>query len=121
MFLPNIFNFPTSTVQYYLYTIARPQHLDLSQNELESVPASVCELLALEWLNVSRNRIAELPAALSALSRLRTLLAAQNLIKALPDAICQLTELHTLVRGTACAPLTNSAHSGFTVFVFSTE
>ena len=84
-----------------MYTIARPQHLDLSQNALDSVPASVCELRALEWLNVSRNRVAELPAAISALSRLRTLLTAQKLLKALPDAICQ--PAHSCARHCLCS------------------
>uniref|UniRef100_A0A8B9NDU9 Calponin-homology (CH) domain-containing protein n=1 Tax=Accipiter nisus TaxID=211598 RepID=A0A8B9NDU9_9AVES len=70
-------------------------HLDLSRNQLTSLPACLC-LLPLRVLNASNNRLAQLPENIGALSALRQLDVSCNELRALPASVGQLKSLRDL-------------------------
>ncbi|XP_054662681.1 leucine-rich repeat and calponin homology domain-containing protein 4 isoform X2 [Grus americana] len=70
-------------------------HLDLSRNQLTSLPACLC-LLPLRVLNASNNRLAQLPENIGALSALRQLDVSCNELRALPAGVGQLKSLRDL-------------------------
>ncbi|XP_072704703.1 leucine-rich repeat and calponin homology domain-containing protein 4 [Ciconia boyciana] len=70
-------------------------HLDLSRNQLTSLPACLC-LLPLRVLNASNNRLAQLPENIGALGALRQLDVSCNELRALPAGVGQLKSLRDL-------------------------
>ncbi|XP_069655814.1 leucine-rich repeat and calponin homology domain-containing protein 4 isoform X9 [Haliaeetus albicilla] len=70
-------------------------HLDLSRNQLTSLPACLC-LLPLRVLNASNNRLAQLPENIGALGALRQLDVSCNELRALPASVGQLKSLRDL-------------------------
>ncbi|XP_064293687.1 leucine-rich repeat and calponin homology domain-containing protein 4 isoform X2 [Phalacrocorax carbo] len=70
-------------------------HLDLSRNQLSSLPACLC-LLPLRVLNASNNRLAQLPENIGALGALRQLDVSCNELRALPAGVGQLKALRDL-------------------------
>ncbi|GBP97199.1 Erbin [Eumeta japonica] len=72
------------------------KHLDLSDNELQTIPAAVSSLVNLQHLNVSRNTLASIPEAMKALKYLTFLDLSVNPLEKLPDAITNLIALQEL-------------------------
>ncbi|KAJ8272786.1 hypothetical protein GJAV_G00093430 [Gymnothorax javanicus] len=66
--------------------------MDVSRNQLESLPGWLCDIKQLEVLDVSHNCISELPARLFCSSSLRKLLIGHNRLLRLPERV-----EHTLV------------------------
>ncbi|CAI5992695.1 unnamed protein product [Closterium sp. NIES-64] len=77
------------------------KHLNLTFNRIDSLPADVTAMTALETLHLDMNRITgSLPAGLSALSRLSSLVLGQNqIVGQLPEELGALTDLVTLDLG----------------------
>lgn len=61
--------------------------MDISRNQLESLPEWLCDSKKLEVLDVSHNQICELPVGLFCSSGLRKLLAGHNQLQRLPERI----------------------------------
>lgn len=61
--------------------------LDLSNNELISLPEEICTLVSLEVFNVNKNLLATMPSV-SGLVKLHKLNISHNKLKNLPDGIC---------------------------------
>ncbi|CAI7835399.1 unnamed protein product, partial [Closterium sp. NIES-54] len=77
------------------------KHLNLSFNRIDSLPADVTAMTALETLHLDMNRITgSLPSGFSALSRLSALVLGQNqIVGQLPEELGALTDLVTLDLG----------------------
>mmetsp|Transcript_19521 Transcript_19521/g.33545 ORF Transcript_19521/g.33545 Transcript_19521/m.33545 type:complete len:121 (+) Transcript_19521:611-973(+) len=63
-------------------------HLEMSNNQLTSLPESVGDLVLLQTLDVSFNWIETIDGAIGKCIRLRRLNVAKNRIDALPEEIC---------------------------------
>ncbi|XP_072540318.1 leucine-rich repeat-containing protein 40 [Salminus brasiliensis] len=70
--------------------------LDIHDNQLRTLPASIGELEQLQKLNLSHNKLTELPLELWNLTNLRCLHLQQNLLEQLPAALGQLCHLEDL-------------------------
>eukprot|EP01062_Namystynia_karyoxenos_P084393 TRINITY_DN9918_c0_g1_i2.p1 TRINITY_DN9918_c0_g1~~TRINITY_DN9918_c0_g1_i2.p1 ORF type:complete len:829 (+),score=185.87 TRINITY_DN9918_c0_g1_i2:77-2563(+) len=70
--------------------------LDLSGNELASLPDSIGSLVMLETLNVKSNNLTALPDSICDCASLAALLADQNELSALPEHFGRLTSLEVL-------------------------
>ena len=67
--------------------------LDLSNNELATLPPEICELTNLTWLALSHNRLTTLPPEICQLTNLTYLSLSDNHIRELSSAISQLPNL----------------------------
>ncbi|CEG67425.1 hypothetical protein RMATCC62417_03858 [Rhizopus microsporus] len=65
----------------------RLRRLNLSLNQLKTMPNEVCLLTQLQWLNVNGNRLTAIPESLSKLTNLVKLGIAQNNIELLPPLL----------------------------------
>ena len=72
------------------------QWLNLSGNRLASLPAAIGSLTALQWLNLDSNQLASLPAAIGSWTALQALFLDGNQLASLPDAIGSWTALQWL-------------------------
>jgi small GTP-binding protein len=70
--------------------------LDLSDSQLETLPAEIGELKNLTTLYLSKNQLERLPAEIGELKNLTTLYLTGNQLKTLPAEIGELTSLTTL-------------------------
>lgn len=70
--------------------------LTLHRNLLSSVPDSICWLSSLVTLDLSRNKLSSVPEDIGNLSSLRKLDLSANKISSLPDSICRLYSIMTL-------------------------
>eukprot|EP00002_Diphylleia_rotans_P008824 TRINITY_DN1880_c0_g1_i7.p1 TRINITY_DN1880_c0_g1~~TRINITY_DN1880_c0_g1_i7.p1 ORF type:complete len:751 (+),score=128.70 TRINITY_DN1880_c0_g1_i7:42-2294(+) len=70
--------------------------LDLSQNEIETVPDSISSLEHLTWLSLARNRIQNSPEFVGKLPTLVSLNLSSNFIAAFPKGITNCVSLKTL-------------------------
>lgn len=70
--------------------------LDLSGNDLTTLPPELFQLTNLTWLNLSGNRIAALSPEISQLANLTSLHLSGNQLTALPTEIWQLTKLNNI-------------------------
>lgn len=70
--------------------------LDLSYNNLETLPTSICKLKSLEELNLEHNRLKFLPKTLVDLMGLKCLHIGYNCLESLPEEIGKLKSLTTL-------------------------
>ncbi len=70
--------------------------LDLSRLKLESIPESIGQLKALQWLNLSFNRLTSIPKCLGQLTALQSLNLSYNRLTSVPECLGQLTALQTL-------------------------
>lgn len=95
------------------------KELVLAKNQLESLPASIGQLVALERLVVTENRLVVLPAELGGLSKLQHLDAAENSITGIPDQfLVGLTSLSELwLKGNPMDRLTLQQATGFDDFL----
>ncbi|MFX0094916.1 MAG: leucine-rich repeat domain-containing protein [Candidatus Hodarchaeota archaeon] len=73
--------------------------LDLSGNQLQSLPENIGCLRNLYTLNLGRNQLRSLPESLGQLHNLHTLHLSENLLKTVPDTLDQLHPLHILDLG----------------------
>jgi len=72
------------------------EELNLSGNQISTVPPSIERLRGLETLNLSGNRITSLPSALGRLKNLETLSLGGNMLETLPDELRGLKSLQQL-------------------------
>ncbi|WP_445636644.1 hypothetical protein NSTC745_01579 [Nostoc sp. DSM 114161] len=70
--------------------------LDLSNNQLSSLPPEISQLSSLTRLYLSNNQLSSLPPEISQLSSLTRLDLHNNQLSSLPPEICQLSSLTTL-------------------------
>ena len=70
--------------------------LDLSVEELRSIPLKLCQLTSLTTLNLSVNKLTSIPAELGQLGNLTTLNLSVNKLTSLPAEIGKLTNLKVL-------------------------
>lgn len=82
-----------------LWTMEAIEVLDMASNAIESVPADIAALYYLRTLILTNNRITSLPADIAALEALDILNLSFNGIAALPDEIGQLYALRELFVG----------------------
>ena len=66
------------------------EELNLAQNRLSPLPATLVSLAGLRKLDVSDNGLLELPEELCQLQRLEVLIVKRNSLKSLPDSFAQL-------------------------------
>ncbi|KAJ8337723.1 hypothetical protein SKAU_G00366890 [Synaphobranchus kaupii] len=86
--------FPRTARNYDLSDIT---HADLSKNRLCELPEEfICHLQALTYLNVSRNQLSSLPVSVCQLPLLRVLIVSNNKLSVLPASIHTLTHLRQL-------------------------
>ncbi len=67
--------------------------LDLSNNQLSSLPPEFGQLSNLTWLDFSNNQLSSLPPEFGQLSKLRELSLSNNRLSSLPPEISQLSKL----------------------------
>lgn len=72
------------------------KRLDLNNNQLQSLPAEIEKLVALEFLNLNDNQFQSLPNAITQLVTLESLFLEHNQLQSLPAEIGQLVALKTL-------------------------
>jgi len=77
--------------------VSRILHLDLSYNNLQSLPGEIENLRLLKSLNCSSNRITHLPTTIGRLKLLTTLKATSNQLQRIPDEVGTCTRLHSLI------------------------
>ena len=70
--------------------------LNLSYNQLTSLPDSISRLTNLRWLYLSYNQLTSLPESIGRLTNLRWLHLSDNQLTSLPDWIGRLTNLEDL-------------------------
>ncbi|XP_058197283.1 disease resistance protein RPV1-like [Rhododendron vialii] len=70
--------------------------LDLSRNNLHTLPDSICNLTRLKKLYLSHCDVSHLPSEIGRLVTLETLILEGNSLVNLPDSICNLTRLKNL-------------------------
>jgi Leucine-rich repeat (LRR) protein len=85
------------------------QELDVSCNQLQSLPESTGLLSSLRVLYVTSNQLHSLPKSICSLSRLQELDVASNQLQSLPDSIGSLTALVSLdITSNSLSSLPNS-------------
>jgi internalin A len=72
------------------------QKLDLSNNQLMSLPESIAQLTNLQLLYLSGNQLTSLPESIAQLTNLQLLYLNGNQLISLPESIAQLTNLQSL-------------------------
>ena len=63
------------------------EHFDISQNELNNLPADICSLIYLQTLNCSHNQLIDIPNLFEALNQLKEMNISFNQFKHLPVVI----------------------------------
>jgi len=81
--------------------IKEEDYLDITElylinNELTSIPESICSLINLQKLYLSNNKITNIPEFISSLIHLRQLILSNNQITSIPESICSLINLQEL-------------------------
>src|SRR5437867_2123058 len=79
--------------------LSNPEWSELKPLQLTELPESLWKLRQLQKLNLSNNQLMTLPeslAALGALTQLQTLNLSNNQLTALPESLGQLTQLQSL-------------------------
>ncbi|ONK68708.1 uncharacterized protein A4U43_C05F15080 [Asparagus officinalis] len=79
-------------------SLTKLKEVDVSFNELESVPESLCFATALVKLNIGNNfaNLLYLPRSIGNLEMLEELDMSNNQIRILPDSFCMLSKLRVL-------------------------
>lgn len=72
------------------------QVLDLSNNQLSTLPDSICKLSALVELNIFSNDLEELPSDIGKLSKLKRVDASSNRLKIFPCALLDCKHMEVL-------------------------
>lgn len=72
------------------------QVLNLDKNHFIVLPAPVCQLPELQVLQIGQNDLKSLPASVSRLQHLKMLSFSRNEVSELPEAVCQMTSLRAL-------------------------
>ena len=80
--------------------LIRLQQLNVSGNQLRTLPTGISRLTRLSKLNLSENQLTELPVSLTRLAKLEQLVAEHNQLERLPDQLGQLGSLTDLAVGT---------------------
>lgn len=70
--------------------------LNLSNNQLASLPAAISRLSNLETLNVENNRLETFPSEISQLKKLREIKANNNRLTSLPPSLANMNQLSSL-------------------------
>ena len=80
----------------FLNKLSELQELDLSLNQLSSLPVSIFSLEKLQVLSVRDNQLSSLPESISKLQNLRELRLYNNQLSSLPESISKLQNLQDL-------------------------
>jgi Leucine-rich repeat (LRR) protein len=92
--------------------------LELSDNVLEELPATLGGLSSLVRLLVANNKLRELPAALGGAAKLQHLVASDNLLTSVPSALLEGTNLSELwLKGNQIDRLQLQEMPGFAAFL----
>ncbi len=86
----------TNLTDEFFEQISHVTKLDLSFNQLESIPDSISKLTNLQDLNLESNQFRFLPESIGSLTNLKNLNLSFNNLTFLPESIGSLTNLHTL-------------------------
>jgi len=81
---------------YLSYLDPDTDSIDLSNKDLDELPASIGKFTELEYLNLSYNNITKLPDEICKLENLKTLLLLRNDLEKLPDDLYKLKQLTVL-------------------------
>jgi Leucine-rich repeat (LRR) protein len=81
---------------HYLKFLPYLRSLDLSRNNLESLPEEIIQLSSLKGLKLNNNKLESLPESIGQLSSLQNLFLFNNNLKSLPESIGQLSSLQYL-------------------------
>lgn len=93
--------------------------LSVTNNRLQTLPPSICDLVNLEQLWLNNNALVSLPSDLHRLEKLERLVVCDNLLQALPSEIADMPQLLHLVYASnpleyppasACASLATIKH-----------
>ena len=84
------------TLDVQLQLAASSDRLDLSESDLQKVPAEIFDLQNLTELSLAGNALSHLPIEISKLTRLQKLQLAGNALQDLPEEIGALTDLQGL-------------------------
>jgi GTPase SAR1 family protein len=79
-----------------LSQLTQLQSLDLSRNQLTTLPESLSQLTQLQWLDLSGSQLTTLPEWLGQLTQLQSLDLSGNQPTTLPESLRQLTQLQSL-------------------------
>ncbi|NIN06216.1 MAG: GTPase, partial [Armatimonadetes bacterium] len=85
-----------ATVPPELVQLKNLQKLDLSSNELTAVPLEIAQLTNLQALNLSGNRLTSMPPEIAQLANLQRLYLHNNQLTTVPGAIARLVNLRWL-------------------------
>uniref|UniRef100_A0A8C9XKC0 Leucine-rich repeat protein SHOC-2 n=1 Tax=Sander lucioperca TaxID=283035 RepID=A0A8C9XKC0_SANLU len=95
--LPSILaNNQLSSLPDSLCSLTRLKKLNLSHNNISYLPACVGSMKALVFLHLSCNRLENLPENIRSLVELKILIVEGNSLHSLPKALCYLTRLELL-------------------------
>jgi Leucine-rich repeat (LRR) protein len=75
----------------------RLDHLDLSQNQLASLPASYSQFANLTEINLANNHLRTFPAVILSLKKLQSINLAWNMLTHIPQKISELSDLEVLI------------------------
>lgn len=71
--------------------------LDISENKIAMVPATICKFEHMKQLTMNNNRISSLPDSMCKLTKLESLHCSGNQLSKLPESFSQLVNIRTLV------------------------
>ena len=89
-------NHTLTTLPQNLSTLSSITLLDLSYNNFEAVPTSVCQLHQLRQLYLQHNKISAIPDSLGQLGNLRVIYLQYNSLSELPLGVCRCKSLQVL-------------------------
>eukprot|EP00127_Corallochytrium_limacisporum_P003949 Clim_evm34s155 gene=Clim_evmTU34s155 len=75
------------------------QMLNVEHNQLNSLPKDICQLDSLQWFSAARNNLFSLPIDIARMSALRVLNVQMNFLTCLPDDIFRMASLRVLQAG----------------------
>ncbi len=91
--LDNLYLTKIPTIIFTHPAFSHTKLLNLSQNQLTTLPSEICRLTNLQQLNLNNNRLTTLPAEIGNLTNLQELYLYENQLTTLPAKIVNLTNL----------------------------
>ena len=85
-----------TTVPEAITRLSNLKWLDLEANQLTTIPESVTRMTSLEVLNLRNNKLATVPEAITRLTNLKKLYLSENQLTTVPESITRMTGLEVL-------------------------